>query len=155
MAERIITSAGDFKALVGEEVGVSRWLEVTQERVNRFAEATDDHQWIHTDPVRAKRESPYGGTIAHGYLTISLTPALISEIAEVKNLKMGVNYGLDKLRFPGPVPVGSRIRVRLTLKKVREIGGAIQTTQEVVVEVEGQQKPACVAQTLSLYYFAD
>lgn len=155
MAERIITSADDFKALVGEEVGVSRWLEVTQERVNRFAEATDDHQWIHTDPVRAERESPYGGTIAHGYLTISLTPALISEIAEVKNLKMGVNYGLDKLRFPAPVPVGSRIRVRLTLKKVREIGGAIQTTQEVVVEVEGQQKPACVAQTLSLYYFAD
>lgn len=155
MAERIITSADDFKALVGEEVGVSRWLEVTQERVNRFAEATDDHQWIHTDPVRAERESPYGGTIAHGYLTISLTPALISEIAEVKNLKMGVNYGLDKLRFPAPVPVGSRIRVRLTLKKVREIGGAIQTTQEVVVEVEGRQKPACVAQTLSLYYFAD
>ena len=155
MAERIITSADDFKALVGKEVGVSRWLEVTQERVNRFAEATDDHQWIHTDPVRAKTESPYGGTIAHGYLTISLTPSLISEIAEVKNLKMGVNYGLDKLRFPAPVPVGSRVRVRLTLKKVREIGGAIQTTQEVVVEVEGQQKPACVAQTLSLYYFAD
>lgn len=153
MTRGIIQSAAALKALAGQEVGVSDWIEVDQRRVDLFAEATGDHQWIHTDPERAARESPFGGVIAHGYLTLSLTPALIDQVMPVEKLKMGVNYGLNKVRFPAPVPVGKRVRLRVFMKNTREIRGAIQTVMELTIEVEGQDKPACVAETLGLYYF--
>jgi acyl dehydratase len=155
MTRGVIQSAAALKALAGQEVGISDWIEVDQKRVNLFAEATGDHQWIHTDPERAAKESPFGGVIAHGYLTLSLTPALIDQVMPVDKLKMGVNYGLNKVRFPAPLAVGKRVRLRVFMKNTREIRGAIQTVMELTVEVEGQQKPACVAETLGLYYFND
>jgi acyl dehydratase len=155
MTRGVIQSAAELKALAGQEVGLSDWVEVDQKRVNLFAEATGDHQWIHTDPERAAKESPFGGVIAHGYLTLSLTPALIDQVMPVDKLKMGVNYGLNKVRFPAPLAVGKRVRLRVFMKNTREIRGAIQTVMELTVEVEGQQKPACVAETLGLYYFND
>jgi acyl dehydratase len=153
MTRGIIQSAAALKALAGQEVGVSDWIEVDQRRVDLFAEATGDHQWIHTDPERAARESPFGGVIAHGYGTLSLTPALIDQVMPVEKLTMGVNYGLNKVRFPAPVPVGKRVRLRVFMKNTREIRGAILTVMELTIEVEGQDKPACVAETLGLYYF--
>ncbi|HMM45947.1 MAG TPA: MaoC family dehydratase [Candidatus Macondimonas sp.] len=152
MVKRVINGVAEMKELVGQEVGVSDWVEVTQERIDQFAKATGDDQWIHTDVERCRRESPHGMTIAHGYLTIALTPALVDEVIQIKGMRMGVNYGMNKLRFTAPVPVGSRIRVRVTLKGVREIAGAIQTVTHLSVEREGQDKPCCVAETLSLYY---
>lgn len=155
MTRGVIQSAAALKALAGQEIGISDWVEVDQKRVNLFAEATGDHQWIHTDPERAAKESPFGGVIAHGYLTLSLTPALIDQVMPVDKLKMGVNYGLNKVRFPAPLAVGKRVRLRVFMKNTREIRGAIQTVMELTVEVEGQEKPACVAETLGLYYFDD
>jgi acyl dehydratase len=152
MAKRVINGVAEMKELVGQEVGVSDWVEVTQERIDQFAQATGDAQWIHTDVERCRRESPHGMPIAHGYLTIALTPALVDEVIQIQGMRMGVNYGMNKLRFTAPVPVGSRIRVRVTLKGVREIGRAIQTVTHLSVEREGQDKPCCVAETLSLYY---
>ena len=140
----------DLEQLVGQEVGVSPWHQITQSQINKFADATGDHQWIHVDVERARKE--LGAPIAHGYLTIALTPALVDEVIQIKGMRMGVNYGMNKLRFTAPVPVGSRIRVRVTLKGVREISGAIQTVTHLSVEREGQDKPCCVAETLSLYY---
>ena len=137
---------------VGKEVGVSDWLEITQERVNTFADATDDQQWIHIDPERAK-SGPYGGTIAHGYLTLSLLAPLMNDIYEVKQRKMGINYGLNKVRFPTPVPVGSRVRVRAAIQNVEEVPGGIQITWLATVELEGSDKPACVAEPLVRIYF--
>jgi acyl dehydratase len=155
MTRGVIQSAAALKALAGQEIGISDWVEVDQKRVNLFAEATGDYQWIHTDPERAAKESPFGGVIAHGYLTLSLTPALIDQVMPVDKLKMGVNYGLNKVRFPAPLAVGKRVRLRVFMKNTREIRGAIQTVMELTVEVEGQEKPACVAETLGLYYFDD
>lgn len=155
MTRGVIQSAAALKALAGQEIGISDWVEVDQKRINLFAEATGDHQWIHTDPERAAKESPFGGVIAHGYLTLSLTPALIDQVMPVDKLKMGVNYGLNKVRFPAPLAVGKRVRLRVFMKNTREIRGAIQTVMELTVEVEGQEKPACVAETLGLYYFND
>jgi acyl dehydratase len=148
----------DLKRRVGEEVHVSDWLEVTQERINAFADATGDHQWIHVDLDRARRESPWGGTIAHGYLTLSLYPMLRGLVAPGQPIYPGVqraiNYGLDKLRFPSPVPAGSRIRARCKLLKVEEVPGGLQFTEQYTVEVEGQPKPACVAEAIMRAYFA-
>lgn len=155
-AERVVTTVEELKELIGQEIGVSDWLEITQERVNQFADATGDHQYIHVDPERAAKTF-FGGTIAHGYLTLSLIPALSGTRQGVKiNLggKMGVNYGLNKVRFTSPVPVGKRIRSRTTLLAVEEIGDrAVQTTNQVVIEVEGGDKPACIAETLGRTYF--
>ena len=155
-AERTVTTVEELKTLIGQEIGVSDWLEITQERVNQFADATGDHQYIHVDPERAKTTF-FGGTIAHGYLTLSLIPALSGTRQGVKiNLggKMGVNYGLNKVRFTAPVPVGKRIRSRTTLLAVEEIGDrAVQTTNQVLIEVEGVEKPACIAETLGRTYF--
>jgi acyl dehydratase len=140
-------------AMVGAEVGVSEWMEVTQERVNAFADATDDHQYIHVDPERAKA-TPFGGTIAHGFLTLSLIIPLVASIPlDVGAPLMGVNYGLDKVRFPAPVPVGSRIRARLALDEVTEVAGYLQLKRTVTVEVEGSEKPAMVAQTIVRLYY--
>ncbi len=155
-SERVVTTVEELKGLVGQEIGVSDWLEITQERVNQFADATGDHQYIHVDPERAKTTF-FGGTIAHGYLTLSLIPYLSSKRQGVKidlGGKMGVNYGLNKVRFTSPVPVGKRIRSRTTLLAVEEIGDrAIQTTNQVLIEVEGGDKPACIAETLGRTYF--
>jgi acyl dehydratase len=145
----------DFKAHEGEHLGNSDWHEVTQEQVNMFADATGDHQWIHCDPERAK-SGPFGGTIAHGYLTMSLIPGVLHEVWNVTGMRMGLNYGINKLRFPAPVPVGSKVRVDATLAKVEEVGGGgFQTTLGVTVEIEGQDKPGCVAEVLYRYYPED
>ena len=137
---------------VGKHLGESEWLEITQERVNQFAEATGDHQWIHVDPERAKAESPYGTTIAHGYLTLSLVNLFMPQLMEVRNVSMGVNYGTDKTRFPAPVPVGSRVRgVGEIVDAVEVKNGAVQVTVRVSVEVEGSDRPACVVDTISRF----
>ena len=134
-----------LKAKVGEHLGYSDWLEVTQDQVNRFADATGDHQWIHVDPERATRESPFGGPIAHGYLTMSLGPMLAPQIYRVEGIKMAVNYGCGKVRFPSPVPVGSRVRAGATLESATPFEGGIQMNLGVTVELEGGTKPAMVA----------
>jgi acyl dehydratase len=142
----------EMKAKVGEHLGYSGWHEVTQDQVNRFADATGDHQWIHVDPERAARESPFGGPIAHGYLTLSLGPVLLDEVLSVGGVTMGVNYGCNKVRFPAPVPVGSRLRVGATLDSFEDIAGGAQAVLTLVFEVEGQAKPSCVAEAVFRYY---
>jgi len=137
----------------GEEIGVSDWMEITQERVDAFAEATGDHQWIHVDPARAA-QGPFGGTIAHGFLTLALTVPLGAELElDVGEPRMAINYGLEKVRFPAPAPVGGRIRARVMLVGVSEVSGGIQVNRQVTIEVEGSEKPAMVAETVSRYYY--
>ena len=150
MAQTVFEGLDEVRAAVGRELGTSDWLEITQERVNQFADATGDHQWIHVDPVRAAA-GPFGGPIAHGYLTLSLSNALLPEIVEVQGVSMGVNYGVGKVRFPAPVPVGSRIRASATLNSVEEVDGGVQTTMLITVEIEGGTKPACVIESISRY----
>ncbi|MER8072310.1 MaoC family dehydratase [Streptomyces sp. NPDC094034] len=153
MAEpRIFTSAEELRAGVGEQLGHSEWLEIDQKRIDLFAEATGDHQWIHVDPELAAT-GPFGTTIAHGYLTLSLLPAFVPQILRVENVKMGINYGTNKVRFPSPVPVGSRLRASAVLTEFTEAGGGVQLTTLVTVEREGGEKPACVAESVSRYYF--
>ncbi len=156
-AERTVTTVAELKELIGQEIGVSEWLEITQERVNEFADATGDHQYIHVDPERAKTTF-FGGTVAHGYLTLSLIPYLGSKRASGVKIslggRMGVNYGLNRVRFVSPVRVGKRIRMRSKLVNVEEIGDrAVQMTSEQTIEVEGEEKPACIAETLGRTYF--
>ncbi len=145
-------------APVGVHLGYSDYIEITQERVNTFAEATGDHQWIHVDPERAKQESPFGGPIAHGYLTLSLGPALAPQIFSVEGIKMGVNYGVGKARFPAPVPVGSKLRLGAQLDKVEVLGQGDPSTYGAQVymtftfEVEGSAKPSCVVEVIFRYY---
>jgi acyl dehydratase len=149
-AQRVV-AIGDLVDLAGERVGVSRWHTVTQAQVDLFAEATGDHQWIHVDPERA-RSGPFGMTIAHGYLTLSLATALLWDVLEVTGASQVVNYGIDKARFPAPVPVGSRLRLAVDLAAARQTEGWVQTTFALTFEVEGMQKPACVAEILFRYY---
>jgi acyl dehydratase len=149
---RTINGLDEMKSLVGQELGISGWHEVTQREVNLFADATHDHQWIHVDPERCARESPFGGPIAHGYYTLALAPALLSQILEVKGIRMGVNYGMNKMRLPSPVPVGSRVRLRARLDGYEEFAGGAAGTIGLAFEVEGQQKPACVAEVIYRYY---
>jgi acyl dehydratase len=147
------TTLAELPALKGQELGLSEWFEVTQDRVNTFADATGDHQWIHVDPARATAESPFGGPIAHGFLSLSLFVPMWSQILAVTDATMGVNYGLNKVRFPAPVPVGSKIRLRATLLDVEEVkGGAVQLTVAGVIEREGSDKPVCVLESLSRVY---
>jgi len=141
----------DLKGAVGRKLGHSDWLEITQDRIDKFADATGDHQWIHVDPERAK-DGPFGACIAHGYLTQSLVNMFLPQIVEVRGISMGVNYGADKLRFPAPVPVGSRVRGSAELLKVEEVKGGVQATIRVTVEIEGSERPACVIDTISRYY---
>ncbi len=136
---------------IGHQIGYSPWHEVTQEQVNLFADATGDHQWIHVDPERAK-SGPFGGPIAHGYLTLSLAPYLLPQMFQVTGISMGVNYGLNKLRFPAPVPVGKKLRLGAKIADVEEIAGGAQVTLDLTFEVEGSDKPACVAQAVYRYY---
>jgi acyl dehydratase len=146
-----IDGINGLEKLVGEHLGYSEWHEVTQEQVNLFADATGDHQWIHVDVERAKA-GPFGGPIAHGYLTLSLAPTLLTEIMRVDGVSMGINYGLNKLRFPSPVPVGSKVRAGATLANVEPVSGGVQVTLNTTFEIEGGSKPVCVAEILFRYY---
>ena len=140
----------DLPRLAGEEMGVSEWLEISQERVNKFAEATEDFQWIHVDVDRAERE--IGGTIAHGYLTLSLIPLLGQSVMEVQGVERALNYGSDKVRFVNMVKVGRRVRMRIKLLAVEPKGGGLQVKAENTIEIEGESKPACIAETITLYF---
>ncbi len=146
------TTMAEVPGLVGQELGSSDWHEVTQEHVNQFAEATGDHQWIHVDVERAKAESPFGGPIAHGYLTLSLLIPMYSQVLTVSDAKMGVNYGLNKVRFPAPVPVGAKVRLTATLTDVEEVAGGLQVTVAGVIEAEGGSKPVCIAEPVFRLY---
>lgn len=146
------TTLADFEAMVGTEIGVSDWLLIDQKRISQFADATNDHQWIHVDEERARRELPTGKTIAHGYLTLSLIPCLTRGMLKIEGATRVINYGLNKVRFMTMVPVGSRVRARQKLVSVRERAGAIQTTNEITIEIEGEKRPACVAETIGLFF---
>jgi acyl dehydratase len=147
----IVNGIDDLKERAGEHLGFSEWLEVTQDRIGTFADATGDHQWIHTDPERAK-SGPFGVTIAHGYLTLALLIPLWTELLEVRGISMSINYGLNKVRFPAPVPVGSKIRLSATLTAVNDVRGGVEAVVDAVLEREGAAKPACVAQAIYRYY---
>ena len=148
---RTLNGIEEVSALVSEELGASEWHAVDQERGNAFADVTGDDQWIHVDPERAAA-GPFGTTIGHGYLTLSLLPGLMSEIWRVEGVRMGINYGLNRVRFPAPVPVGSRVRVVARLKEATPIEGGVQGVVEATVEVDGGAKPACVAETVFRLY---
>jgi len=153
MPQRVIDGVAELRGLVGQEVGLSDWFTVTQERINAFAEAIEDRQWIHCDADRARAESPYGTTIAHGYLTLSLLSHLLTQAVRVRGpFSHGINYGLNRVRFPAPVPAGGRIRARCTLQAVEEVPGGFQVAWVVTVECEGQPKPVMVAESLSRLY---
>jgi acyl dehydratase len=153
MPQREIVDIVELQSLAGQEVSVSDWLQITQERIDRFADATDDHQWIHVDTDRASRESPFGGTIAHGFLTLSLIPNFgWNAIHMLQQFRMTINYGCNKVRFISPVKCGARIRGRHLLLDVSPVEGGWQTRWQVTIEIEGQQKPACVAETIGRYY---
>ena len=147
----ILDGVDAVRAAAGTHLGTSPWVEVDQDRIDRFADATGDHQWIHVDPERAARESDFGGTIAHGYLTLSLINHLLPQVVEVTGVSMGINYGLDKVRFPAPVPSGSSIRASVELTEVAEVTGGVQTTMTVTVECDRAERPACVATVLSRF----
>ena len=147
----VFASPQDLAGAVGSHLGYSEWLEITQERINAFADATDDHQWIHVDAEQAK-SGPFGTTIAHGYLTLSLAVRFVEEIFTVGGVSMGVNYGTNRVRFVSPVPVGSKLRAGGTLAAVEEVPGGLQATLELTFEMEGAEKPACVAQVLYRLY---
>lgn len=146
---KVFEGLDQLEAEIGRHVGYSDWMEITQERIDAFAEATGDHQWIHVDPVRAA-EGPYGVTIAHGYLTLSLLPVLGAEVMEIRGFRMMINYGLDKVRFPAPVPVGSRIRAGIQLTSLQRKSSGVQLNSLVTVEVEGGGRPAVVAETVRM-----
>ena len=147
----VFATVDELPAAVGQHLGWSDWMEITQDRVNQFADATGDHQWIHIDSERAAAESPYGATIAHGYLTLSLTNMFLPSLITVEQISMGINYGVNKVRFPAPVPVGSRVRVGAELSSVDDITGGVQAVITITVEVEGSPKPACVVESLTRY----
>lgn len=151
MSKRIINGADELKSLVGEHLGYSPWVDITQEQVNMFAEATGDHQWIHVDVERATA-GPFGTPIAHGYLTLSLGPMLYPQVVEIRGFTMGVNYGTNKVRFMSPVPVGSRLRLGVKILDVADIAGGVQNTLEFTFEVEGAAKPSCVAEVVFRSY---
>jgi acyl dehydratase len=147
----VFQTPAELNTAVGQHLGHSDWLEISQERINQFADATGDHQWIHVDPERAKA-GPFGACIAHGYLTLSLVNMFLPQIISVRGIRMGVNYGADKVRFPAPVRVGSRIRGSGELVAVEEVKGGVQATIRVTVEIEGHDRPACVVDTISRFF---
>lgn len=151
----IIHNHAEFESYLGKELGTSGWHTITQEQINHFADATLDHQWIHTDPERAKNEGPFGGTIAHGYLTVSLLPYFWHQIADVQNLKMEINYGIENLKFSQPVVVDSRVRLIAKLSAILNLRGVTKATIGVTMEIEGQKKPAYVGEVVFLYHFKD
>ncbi len=149
---REIGTLAELKELVGQEVALSDWIEITQERVNLFADATGDHQWIHVDVERSRSQSPFGSTIAHGFLTLSLLPMVMTGSISMPDVKMAINYGLNKVRFPAPVTIPSRVRGRIKLLAVEDIAGGAQMVWEVTIEREGGDKPVCVAESISRRY---
>ena len=151
MTARVIEGIDGIKALIGEHLGYSDYIEITQDQVNKFADATGDHQWIHVDVERAK-SGPFGGPIAHGYLTLSLGPVLYPDVVHIGGFSMGVNYGANKVRFPSPVMVGSKLRLGVKLLSVDDIAGGIQSTMEFTFETEGSTKPSCVAEIIFRSY---
>jgi acyl dehydratase len=151
-ASRTATGLGEIKALAGADLGHTDWLEITQERVNTFADATDDHQWIHTDPERAAT-GPFEGTIAHGYLTLSLIIPFFGQLLDIEGISMSINYGLDRVRFPQPVKVGAKIRLHGAVESVDEVrGNGVEMRLAFTVEIEGSDRPACVAQAIYRHY---
>ena len=152
VALRIIESLDALPAWIGKEVACSDWLAVEQSRIQQFADATGDQQWIHTDPERARRESPYRSTIAHGFLTLSLLPHLIESCLRIDGVGMAINYGLDRVRLPAPVPAGQRVRARVVLDRLESVAGGVQAHWSATVELEHGDKPACIAQMLARYY---
>lgn len=153
MEKQIITSVSDFSNLIGQSIGASDWLEITQDIINQFADATFDHQWIHVDAKRAQVESPFGTTVAHGYLTLSLIPFFLDNILEVKNLKHIVNYGIEKMTYKNVVPVGSRLRMLASLKSIKDLGEACVAKINCIIEIEGQETPALEGTIIFIYYF--
>lgn len=151
----VISSIEEAKELEGVEVGLSDWVVIDQNRIDQFAEATGDYQWIHVDTERAAAEMPGGTTIAHGYLTLALIPALTGDFVEIRNLKHAINFGANKVRFYTPVKAGDRVRARATVLQARRRAGALMVTSETRIEVENERKPACVAETLGMYFFED
>ncbi|MFM8649103.1 MAG: MaoC family dehydratase [Actinomycetota bacterium] len=151
MAAKVLQGVDGLKAAVGQHLGYSEYFEITQDRVNKFADATGDHQWIHVDVERAK-SGPFGGPIAHGYLTLSLGPMLYPTVVRVEGFSMGVNYGANKVRFPSPVPVGAKVRLGVKLLEVDDIAGGVQMTMEFTFECEGAAKPSCVAEIIFRSY---
>ncbi|MBK6857741.1 MAG: MaoC family dehydratase [Microthrixaceae bacterium] len=151
MAVTTFNGVDEVRAAVGRHLGYSDWVTVTQDQVNTFTEATGDNQWIHVDVERARAESPFGGPIAHGYLTLSLTNLFLPQVVDVQGVSMGVNRGTGKVRFPAPVPVGSRLRAGVELTEVVDVNGGIDTTMVITVEREGSDKPVCVVESLSRY----
>jgi acyl dehydratase len=152
MALQTIDGIDGLKACAGTTLPPSDWFTVDQTRVNAFADATLDHQWIHVDPERAQRESPWKSTIAHGYLTLSLLPHLLWSVVDVQNVSMAVNYGLNKVRFPSPVPVGSRVRLHMRFAQVEDIAGGVQVQMDMTMELEGANKPALAAEVVFRWY---
>ena len=153
MAAVIVDSPDTLKQFVGKEIGVSEWLTITQERIAQFAEATEDRQWIHLDRERAAKESPFGTTIAHGFLTLSLISHFMKDVIQVRSgVGMAINYGLNRVRFPSPVRAGAKIRARVKLLSVKEVAGAYEAAFSVTVESEGGEKPCCVAESIVRYY---
>ena len=140
-----------LRELSGRDLGASSWLEITQQKIDTFADATGDRQWIHVDPIRAA-SGPFGATIAHGYLTLSLVIPLFTEILDIQGVNMSVNYGLEKVRFPSPVPVGSRVRLKVFVDSVENVAGGVQMAMDFAVEIEGVDKPACIARVLYRHY---
>jgi len=147
----ITVTVDDLAALAGKDLGYSDWVRIDQARIDQFADATDDHQWIHVDPERAK-DGPFGGTIAHGYLTLSLAPGLLQSVIKVDGMRHGVNYGCNKVRFPSPVPVDSDLRLHAAVAGIEEVGGGVQLTLDLTIEVRDAPKPACVAQVVYRYF---
>jgi acyl dehydratase len=142
----------ELRERLGREIAVTEWIEITQERIDKFADATDDHQWIHVDRERAQRESPYGTTIAHGFLTLSLLSKFLREAVQLGDLRMAINYGLNRVRFPSAVRAGSRVRARIVLQSIRDAGDAAEATYSITIESRGAEKPCCVAEWLARYY---
>jgi acyl dehydratase len=148
-----VESPAALKELAGREIGITDWIVVTQERINQFADATGDHQWIHVDRARAERESPYGTTIAHGFLTLSLVSQFIKQVLELRGLRMAINYGLNRVRFPSAVRSGVKARARVSVQSVKDLPEGVEATYLVTIETEGSEKPACVAEWVARYYW--
>ena len=148
----VFSSAQEILDAVGRDLGATEWVELTQDRINKFADATDDHQWIHVDPERAKT-GPFGACVAHGYLTLSLANLFLPQLVEIRNMRMGVNYGCEKVRFPAPVKAGKRIRGRGEVVAADKAGEGVQATIRITIDIEGEAKPGCVVETISRYYF--
>ena len=151
MAMKTIDGIEGYKALAGQELGESDWLQIDQERIDQFADATDDHQWIHVDKEKAAK-GPFGTTIAHGFLTLSLIPGLTSGLLKVDGVRMGINYGLNRVRFPNPVRVGSKVKATVRNVSIEDVQGGIQVVNEVTVSIDGEPKPACVAESVTRLY---